>query len=153
MFDRLTALAHGVRVLVETLLHRLQHMFVLPTRDPPLLAGRAARLERTVAACIGPIAPKPLLVLLVRVVVLQIFAGRTAIHVFVAEIDEVLLAEATPCLNARGHRFGERHGNAGFVTSEDLLAAVVTPIGNSFEFVERCWRVALDPSLHSLPHA
>src|SRR4029079_15990876 len=54
-----------------------------------------------------------------------------------------LLAEATPCLNARGHRFGERDGNAGFVTSEDLLAAVVTPIGNSFEFVNveacLCW--------------
>ena len=48
MFDRLTALAHGVRVLVEALLYRLQHMLMLPARDPPLLAGRAAMFERTV---------------------------------------------------------------------------------------------------------
>ena len=69
---------------------------MLPALDPPLLAGRAAKLERTAAACIGPIAPKPLLALLVRAMVLQRFAGRTAIHVLVAEVDEVLVAGSDP---------------------------------------------------------
>jgi hypothetical protein len=31
VFDRLAALAHGLRIFVETLLHSLQHVLVLPT--------------------------------------------------------------------------------------------------------------------------
>src|SRR5208282_4661637 len=133
MFGRLATLAHGLRVLVEAPLYGLQHVLMLPARDPPLLAGRAARLERTVAAGIGPIAPQPLPVLLVRVMVRQLFAGRTAINILVAKIDEVLFAEATSCLNPRCHWFGKGHRDAGFVTFEDFFAAVVAPIGNSFE--------------------
>src|SRR3974390_2151434 len=136
MFGGLAPLAHGPRVLVEALLYGVQHMLMPPAGDPPLLAGRAARLECTVAARTGPIAPQLLPVFLVRVVVLQLFASRTAIHILFAEIDEVLLAETTLCLNARGHRFGNRHGNAGLVTRKNLLAAVVAPIGNRFEFVD-----------------
>jgi hypothetical protein len=124
MFGRLATLAHGLRVLVEALLYRLQHMLMLPAGDASLHAGRAAALERAVAARIRPIAPQPLPVLLVRVV-FQLFAGWTAIHILVAEVDEVLLAEATLCLNARGYRFRKRYGNASFVTREDFLAAVV----------------------------
>jgi hypothetical protein len=74
-------------------------------------------------------------VLLVRVVVLQLFAGRTAIHILIAEINKVLLAEATPCLNARGHRFGKRHDDASLATCQDFLA-IVASIGNGFEFVD-----------------
>src|SRR4249919_1928464 len=108
MFDRLATLPHGLWVLVEAPLYGLQHVLMLPARDPPLHAGRAARLERTVAARIGPIAPQLLPVLLVRVVVLQLLAGRTAIDILVAKIDEVLFAEATSCLNPRCHRLWQR---------------------------------------------
>ena len=132
MLGRLATQAHGLRVLVEALLDSLQYMLMLPARDPPLLAGCAAWLEHTVAACICPIAPQFLAVLLVGVVVLQLFAGWTAIHILIAEINKVLLAEATLGLNARGDRFGKRYRNAGLVTREDFLAAVVAPIGNVF---------------------
>jgi len=90
MLDRLATYPHGLRVLVEALLCGLQHVFMLPARDSPLLAARAARLERTVTACICPIAPQLLVALLVRVMVLQLFAGRTAVYVLFAEIDKVL---------------------------------------------------------------
>jgi hypothetical protein len=69
-------------------------------------------------------------------VVGKLFSGRTAIHILVGEINKVLFAEATLGLNARGDRFGKRYCNAGFVTREDFLAAVVAPIGNGFEFVD-----------------
>src|SRR5262249_28767756 len=95
--DRLTTLPHGLRVFVEALLHGLQHILMLPARDAPLHAGGAALLERTVATRICPIASQLLPVLLVRVVVLQLFASRTAIRILVAKIDKVLLAEATLC--------------------------------------------------------
>src|ERR1700733_5459577 len=99
MFDRLGAWPAGLRGLVGTLLHRLQHMLMLPSRNPPFLAGCAARFERTVTAGVGPIAPKLLPILLVGVVVVQLFAGRAAVGILVAEINKVLFAEATPCLH------------------------------------------------------
>jgi hypothetical protein len=40
MFGRLATQAHGLRVLVEALLNRLQHVVMFPARDPSLLAGR-----------------------------------------------------------------------------------------------------------------
>src|ERR1700728_1794302 len=97
MFDRLPTLPHGLGVSVEAALHRFHHVLMLPARDSAFLAGCAVRFERTVTACIGPIAPELLPVLFVGVVVAQLLAGRTAIHVLVAEIDKVLFAEATPC--------------------------------------------------------
>ena len=66
----------------------------------------------------------------------QLLSGRTAVDILFRHIDKVLLAKAPPCLNAGGHRFGKRHGDAGFVTRKDFLAAVITPIGNRFEFVD-----------------
>ena len=93
MFDCLTTLPHGLRVFVEALLYGLQHILMLPARDAPLHADGAALLERTVATRICPIASQLLPVLLVRIVVLQLFASRTAIRILVAEIDKVLLEE------------------------------------------------------------
>src|SRR6266536_1465238 len=90
MFDRLTTLPHGLRVFVERLLYGLQHILMPPARDAPLHAGGAALLERTVATHICPIASQLLPVLFVRIVVLQLFASRTAIRILVAEIDKVL---------------------------------------------------------------
>ena len=162
MFGCLTTLAHGLRVLVEALLYGLEDMLMLPAGDASLHASRAATLERTVAAGIGPIAPQLLAILFVRVVVLQLFASRTAIHILVAEVDKVLLAEATLGLNARGYRLGKRHRDAGFVTREDFVAAVVATIGNGLEFVNAedflglardVCELSLDLSHRSLPHA
>ncbi len=65
MFNCLTPLAHGLRVLIEALLHGLDDMLMLPSGDQSFLAVRAAILERTVAACICPIAPQLLAFLLV----------------------------------------------------------------------------------------
>src|SRR5208282_5544544 len=76
MLDRLPTLPHGLGVPVEAALHRFQHVLMFPARDPTLLAGCAVRFQRTVAACIGPIAPEPLPVLFVGVVVAQLLAGR-----------------------------------------------------------------------------
>src|SRR6266576_2753914 len=89
MFDCLTTLPHGLRVFVEALLYGLQYILMLPARDAPLHAGGAALLERTVATRICPIAPQLLPVLLVRIVVLQLFASRTAIRILVAVVTAI----------------------------------------------------------------
>src|SRR5215475_11668569 len=136
MFDCLATLAHGLRVLVEALLYGLHHILMLPSRDPTLLAGGAAVLELAVAACIRPIALQLLPVLFVRVAVGQLFARRAAVHILIAEIDEVLLAEPAFGLSTRCHGLGKRHGDSGLVAREDFLAAVVAAIRNSFELVD-----------------
>ena len=89
----------------------------------------------------------------------ELLSGRTAVHILVAEINKVLLAEATLSLNARCDRLGKRYRNGGLVTREDFLTAVVAPIGNGFEFVdaENFLRPASDVrelvSRRLLPHA
>ena len=65
---------------------------------------------------VGPVAPELL--------VFQLFAGPTAIRILIVEIDKVPLAQATPCLKARGRRFGKRRGDAGLVACQDFLAAI-----------------------------
>ena len=145
MLDCLTALSHGLRVLIETFLHRLQHVLVLPACDAPLRAGRAAMLDRAVTARIRPVAPQLLPFLLVRVVVLELLAGRTAIDILFAEVDEVLFAETALRLNARCHRFWKRHGDIGL----DFLTAEVVAVRNGFELVDPKNSLRLDATLAS----
>jgi hypothetical protein len=49
MLDRLAALAHGVRVGVEPLLHGFEHLLMLPPRNPSLRPGGTMRLERAIS--------------------------------------------------------------------------------------------------------
>src|SRR6516165_3554874 len=46
MLSRLAAQAHRLWVLIETLLHGFEHMFVLPSRDAPLESRCTLRFER-----------------------------------------------------------------------------------------------------------
>ena len=110
-------------------------MLVLPAGDATLLARRAAVLDRAGAARIGPVAPQLLPVLLVHVVERQPLAGRAAIDIFLRQIDEVLLAEATFQFRARGHRLGQRHGDPRAITSQYLNAVEVATIGDGIELI------------------
>src|SRR5262249_14107373 len=55
MLGGLATLAHSVRVLVEPLLYGLQHMLMLPARDPSLLASSAALFDRAALTGVGPV--------------------------------------------------------------------------------------------------
>jgi hypothetical protein len=55
MLDRLTPLAHLLRMLIEPALHRLTDVLVLPPGDPSLFAGGAAVFDGTALARVGPI--------------------------------------------------------------------------------------------------
>ncbi len=56
VLDGLAAPAHGLRVLVEAALHRLEHMLMLPSADAALPAGSAAILDGTTGASGRPVA-------------------------------------------------------------------------------------------------
>jgi hypothetical protein len=104
MFDRLAALAHLLRMLVEPALNGFENVLMFPSGDPSFLAGGASGLDCTALADVGPVAPQHQTVLLGRVVVGELLAGRTNVNVLVSHIAEVLLAEASFGLCIRGHR-------------------------------------------------
>jgi hypothetical protein len=56
LLDRLAPLAHGLRILVRPPLNGLEHMLVLPPRDPGLDTYRARAFERAGPARDGPVA-------------------------------------------------------------------------------------------------
>src|SRR5215469_12335603 len=87
--------AHRVRIFVEPLLHRLEYVLVLPARDAALRAWRAAAFERAFPTDIGPIAVQRQPVFFARKTVCQFLTGRTAIDIFLRQIHEIFLAEAT----------------------------------------------------------
>ena len=94
MLDRLTPLAHLLRVLIKPLLDRFQKVFVLPPRDPSLLARGALMLDGACLASAGSVAAQAQAVLDIGVVEGQALTGRTDINIVVGHIAEVLLAKA-----------------------------------------------------------
>src|SRR5580704_11689015 len=76
MLDCLAAHAHRLRVLIETLLHRFEHVLVFPSRDSPLGSCRTPGFERAARACRRPVAAQRLAVLLVRITIGQLLARR-----------------------------------------------------------------------------
>ena len=106
MLRRLTAQPHGIGVVVEPRLHRLEHGLVLPARDAAFGPCRALGLERAGPAGARPIAAQRLAVLLAREAIGQPLAGGTAIDVIRGDIDEVLLAEAALGFGAGVSGFG-----------------------------------------------
>src|ERR1700757_1426710 len=94
MLSRLAAQAHRLWVLIETLLHGFEKMFVLPSRNPPLWSRCTLRFERTGRTCRRPITAQGLAILLVRVTIAKLLTSRATVRILCRQIDEVLLAEA-----------------------------------------------------------
>src|SRR5712691_6333497 len=118
MLDRLAPLTHGVRVFVESLLHRFDYLLMFPSRDAALRSFRAMSLERTGPARVRPITVEFLTFFFVGIIILQFLTGRAAIGVLRRQIDEVLLAEAAFRFRPRRHRLGERHRDAGLLAGQ-----------------------------------
>ena len=72
----------------------------------------------------------------------ELFSGRTAIHILIAEINKVLLAEATLGLNARCDRLGKRNRDAGLIARQNLGAVEIVAIRNGIEMV--CLKLLAD---------
>src|SRR5215831_8405186 len=143
MLDRLGPLAHFFRVLVEPALDGFANMLMLPARDPSLLAGGAAVLDRAALAGVGPVAAQDQPVFLVRVTIGEPFTSRTDVDVLVSQVAEVLLAKAPIGLGVRGHRLWQRDCNARLLARQDLRAVEIAPVGNDIEVLclERVFRL------------
>ena len=94
MLNSLATLAHSQRVRIKALLHGIEQVLMLPSWNPPLWPCRTLGLERTILTGIGPVAPYPLAIFLASKAIWQLLPSRSAIGVFLRQIDKVLLAEA-----------------------------------------------------------
>src|SRR6516164_6910154 len=135
MLGRLATHAHRLWVVVETLLHGLEHVFVLPSRDPTLGSGGATRLDGAVRTCRRPIAAQRLAVLLARVPVGQLLARRATVDILWRQIDEILLAEPAVRLRARCHRLRQRHRDVGLLAGQNLRTVVVAAVSDGIEII------------------
>ncbi len=82
-------------MFVEPLLDGLKNFFVLPARDPMLLARGALVLDGTSPANIGPVAVQGPSLFHVCIVVNQALAGRATIDIVFGQVDKVLLTNPT----------------------------------------------------------
>src|SRR6185436_17787451 len=105
MLDRLATLAHGLWVCIKALLHGVEQMLMLPSRNPPLRPGRALRFERAILTGRVPVTPQLLAVFFVCIAIRQSLPSWTAIGVLLRQIRKVLLTEAPLRFGARRLRF------------------------------------------------
>jgi hypothetical protein len=78
VLGRLASYPHGLRVLIETLLHGFEQVFVLPTCDSALRTRRTTRFEKAARACRRPLATQHLAVLLAGVTIGELLTGWAA---------------------------------------------------------------------------
>ena len=90
---------------------------MLPTGNATLRAGRALILDCAFAKDVCPVAPERQPFLLVRKVVFQLLAGRADMDILVRLILEVGFDDATSVLVVCRLPLGQRHFDAGFLTS------------------------------------
>jgi hypothetical protein len=93
MLDRLTPLAHLLRMLIEAALHCFKKGLMLPTGDPPLFARGAFTFYRAALTDVGPVAAQDQSIFLGRVAVGELLTGRTEISVLLGCVAEVLLSK------------------------------------------------------------
>src|SRR5262249_56960087 len=79
-------------MLVQPTLHRLNNVLMLPSGDPPLLAGCAAVFDGAVLAGVGPVAAQDQSMFLVCVVVGELLAGRTNVDILPSPVTQALLS-------------------------------------------------------------
>ena len=130
MFDRLTALAHLLRMLAEPALHRLENVLMFPSGDPSLLVGGAA-------VCVG-----------------LALADRTNVDVLLSHVAESLLAEAPCRLGVRGHHLRQRDrdivSTPASISSRLKLPRLATSsrlVASSFAFVSLATCASCDRSV------
>src|SRR5579863_5043316 len=136
MLDCLTSRPHGVRIGIEPSLDLLDHMLVLPARDPALLGRRTLALDGAALACRRrPVTAQRHSMLDVGEVIGQQLTGWAAVDILTRQVSEVLFAEPALRLGVRGHRLGQGDCNASLFAGQYLLSVEVATIGDRIELV------------------
>src|SRR3954454_18351231 len=128
MLNRLAPAAHGLGILIQSLLHGFENVLMLPSRDAAFFACGALILECAGLAGVRPVAAHLLPVFLVGIVEFELLASGAAIEILLRHIDEVLRAKAAFRLGARRHRCGQRLADASARAGEDGLGIEVAAV-------------------------
>jgi hypothetical protein len=95
MLDCLTSRPHGVGIGIEPSLDFLDHMLMLPARDPALLGRRTLALDRAaLARCCRPGTAQRHSMLEIGELIWQQLAGWAAVDILIRQVGEVLFAES-----------------------------------------------------------
>src|SRR3954470_5891079 len=113
MLHGLPAQAHRVGLAFQPILHCLKNRFVLPARDPSILAGRALRLDRTLRTSRGPVLVYCHSTLDCGETLDGARSIRTTVFVLIRDVGKVALVEAAVSLAGRSQRLGHQGANTG----------------------------------------
>src|SRR5215831_13240421 len=92
MLDRLASPPHGVGIGVEPSLDLLDHMLMLPARDPALLGRRTLALDRAaLARCCRPVTAQRHSMFDVGEVIWQQLAGWAAVDILIKQVAKSCL--------------------------------------------------------------
>lgn len=127
--------AHGLRGVIEALLHPFYEVFMFPACDATFFASRAAFFNGTFMANIGPVSPDCQTLLHGGGVVPKWFSGRADINIAINVISKVLLDEETFLPVSRCHRFRKRRSNIGLIAFKYLLRAKIATVGDDIDLI------------------
>ena len=97
---------------------------MLPSPDQSLLGASTLVFDGATLAGLSLVAAQYQSFVLRRKPIGEPFTGRANVNILLSHIAEVLFAEASVRLDARGHRFWQRYRNCGLVTGEDSGALI-----------------------------
>src|SRR5476651_1871816 len=99
MLNGTSADGHCIRLPVEPALHGFQNMFVLPSSDSAIVAGRTSLLEMATRAGTGPVHPQTHVMLNRRESMNCALACGASILIVPCNVDEVALGKENGCRN------------------------------------------------------
>src|SRR3954454_21305964 len=135
VLDGPAAHAHGIRPCIKALLHGVEHALALPAADAALASRRAPRPCRAgLTGCGVEVDAQHLALLVSREAVGQPLAQGTPAGIAVGLVDEVVLAPLPFRPSGRGVGLGNKCGDAGRLTGQDLTAVVVAAISDDGRF-------------------
>lgn len=130
MLYRSSSDAHDIGPAFAPGLHRFDYLFVLPSLDASFNAGGAVRFHRAAGAAGGSgIAVERQPMFKAGELSDHRLIGRAAITVGVGLSHEILLAEASLRLSARGERLEADSYDAGFSAGQNLWPREVAAVG------------------------
>ena len=119
--------------MLQSNLHTLQHILVLPAGNPAIAAGGAVRLDRALGTGRAPVSVLREAAFKARHAIDRVLPGRASVGVALGEVDEIALVEQARRVVVGGQRLGHQGGDPLLLAFPDLLAIEIASVGQRSE--------------------
>lgn len=124
---------HCVRLPVESTLHGFEYLFVLPSSDAAIVAGRTSLLEMATRACAGPVHVQIHAILNGLESKNCALASGASILIVPGNVDEVAFGKEPFLPRRRGEWFRDIRGDPGQFTHADVRTTEVAAVSQHLQ--------------------